>query len=335
MKQYRLRSDGEEYRLELRDVPKPTPGALEVVVRVRAVSLNYRDLVIRSGKARGTKQGVIPLSDGAGEVTATGSGVTRFSVGARVAACFFRDWIDGPFDLRYHDAALGGSVDGMLSEYVILPEASLVSLPDFLGFEEAACLPCAGVTAYHALFPRGGLTTGQTVLSLGTGGVSILGLQMAVAHGAKVIITSSSDEKRERAKELGARETVNYRATPDWDKEVWRITEKRGVDQVLEVGGMGTLEKSLNSVAASGHIALIGVLTGFGATPNLFPLTVRNARLSGIYVGSRQHFEELNNFLALHAIHPVIDRVFPFEQAPDAYAYLQSAAHFGKVIISV
>jgi NADPH:quinone reductase-like Zn-dependent oxidoreductase len=329
-------SSDKGFRLERQDdAAAPAPGPGEVLVRVRATSLNYRDLLIKSGDTGVTAEELTPLSDGAGEVTAIGKGVTRFAVGDRVAAIFFQEWVSGRFDTRYHRSALGGAVPGMLSEYVTLSENGLVRIPDYLSFEEAAALPCAGVTVWQALMARGGFQPGDTVLALGTGGVSILGLQVAKAHGANVLITSSSDTKLARAKEIGAGETINYRATPDWDKEVWRLTEKRGVDHVLEVGGSGTLEKSLNSVSGGGHIALIGVLTGVGPAPSLFPLVSRNARIEGIYVGSRDHFDELNRFLEKHAIHPVIDRVFPFAEANAAYEYLASGAHFGKVVIAI
>jgi NADPH:quinone reductase-like Zn-dependent oxidoreductase len=322
--------------LALADVPQPEPAANEVLVRVRAVSLNYRDLTTLDAQRPGNlPPPLVPCSDGAGEVIAVGASVTRFRVGDRVAGIFFRDWIGGPFELRHHKAALGGSAPGMLREFVTLPEHALVPVPAHLSLEESAALPCAAVTAWQALFTRGGLSAGATVLVLGTGGVSIFALQLATAAGARVIVTSSSDEKLEHARSLGAWATVNYKTTPEWDAEVWRVTEKRGVDHVVEVGGPGTLGKSMNSVAAGGQIALIGVLTGFGAPEvSLFPLVARNVRLDGIYVGSRADFEALNIFLAQHEIHPMIDRVFPFTEAAAAFAYLRSGAHFGKVVIS-
>jgi NADPH:quinone reductase-like Zn-dependent oxidoreductase len=323
--------------LALADAPQPEPAANEVLVRVRAVSLNYRDLTTLDAQRPGNlPPPLVPCSDGAGEVIAVGESATRFRVGDRVAGIFFRDWIDGPFELRHHKAALGGSVPGMLREFVALPEHALVPVPAHLSLEESAALPCAAVTAWQALFTRGGLKTGATVLVLGTGGVSAFALQLATAAGARVIVTSSSDEKLERARRLGAWATVNYKTTPEWDAEVWRISEKRGVDHVVEVGGPGTLGKSMNSVAASGQIALIGVLTGFGAPDaSLFPIVARNVRLDGIYVGSRADFEALNAFLTEHQIHPIIDRVFPFNEAREAFTHLRSGAHFGKVVIAV
>ena len=279
-------------------------------------------------------EGIVPLSDGAGEVAAVGEGVTHWRVGDRVAGCFFQGWASGPFELSYHKADLGGSLDGMLAEEVVLAEGGLVRIPDHLSFAEAACLPCAGLTAWYAMTTRGGFKRGDTLLALGTGGVSIFALQFAVALGGTAIVTSSSDEKLERARALGATHTINYRTIPDWGREVWRLTGKRGVDHVMEVGGPGTLEKSLNSVAAGGHIALIGVLTGFGAPQSsLFPLVTRNARMSGIYVGPREDLEAMNDFLTRTQLRPVVDRVFPFEEAAAAFDYLESGNHLGKVVI--
>lgn len=333
---YQFAADGAAFRLHRVELPTREPGPGEVRIRVRATSLNYRDLIALRNKAGRKVEGIIPLSDGAGEVLAIGDGVTQFQPGDHVAGCFFRDWQSGPFDLRYHQADLGGSIHGMLAEEVILPEHGVVATPPHLSFEEAACLPCAGLTAWYALTKRGGLATGETVLALGTGGVSIFALQFAVASGAKMFITSSSDAKLARARELGAAETINYKSTPDWEKEVWKRTDKRGIDHVIEVGGPGTLEKSLGCVAAGGQIALIGVLTGFGPTSaSLFPLMARNARIDGIYVGPRDEFMQMNAFLAAHAIHPIIDRSFAFDEAAAAFEYLESGSHFGKVVVRV
>jgi NADPH:quinone reductase-like Zn-dependent oxidoreductase len=337
MRAWQITEHGSTRGLECVDLPLPEPAANEVLVRVRAVSLNYRELTTLDAQRPGNlPPPLVPCSDGAGEVVGTGANVSRFSVGDCVAGIFFRDWIGGAFELRHHKCALGGSVHGMLREYVSLPEHALVGLPEHLSFDEGATLPCAAVTVWQALFSRGNLKPGETVLVLGTGGVSIFALQLASATGARVIVTSSNDAKLERARSLGAWATVNYRTTPDWDAEVWRITEKRGVDHVVEVGGPGTLGKSMNSVAPSGQIALIGVLTGFGAPDaSLFPIVARNVRLDGIYVGSRADFESLNAFVAEHKVHPIIDRVFPFAEAREAYAHLRSGAHFGKVVITL
>lgn len=333
---WQLQPEGAAYQLARvsRDVPAPGPG--QVKVRVRAVSLNYRDLVNRDNLAGRNVAGRVPTSDGAGEIIAVGPDVTGWEVGDRVAGCLFQTWLSGRFDMAHHKQDLGGTLDGMLAEEVLLLADGIVSIPGHLSWSEAATLPVAGVTAWYSLTTRGGLQAGDTVLVLGTGGVSIFGLQFATALGARVIVTSSSDAKLERAKALGAWQTINYRAQPDWHKAVWDLTEKRGVDHILEVGGPGTLEKSLGCIAAGGHIALIGVLTGFGPPQtSLFPLVTHNARMNGIYVGSRADFEAMNAFIAERNLRPVIDREFPFEAAPDAYAHLKSGSHFGKVVVRV
>lgn len=335
MKQWQLGQQPGWQNLQLVEQPEPTPGPGEVLVRLRAASLNYRDLIVVNEQKRFTPDR-IPLSDGAGEVAAVGAGVTQWKVGDRVAGTFFRDWQGGRFDMSFHQAALGGSVDGVLRQQAVFPQHGLVRLPADYSFEEGATLPCAGLTAWTALMTRGQFQPGDTALLLGTGGVSIWGLQIVAAAGGRTIITSSSDDKLKRATELGAWETVNYRTTPDWEKEVHRITAKRGVDHLLEVGGPQTLGKSLASVAAGGHIAQIGVLTGFDAPQTtLFPLVGKNATMSGIYVGSREDFEQFVRFLDATRIKPVIDRVFDFAEAPAAYQHMESAAHFGKVVITI
>jgi NADPH:quinone reductase-like Zn-dependent oxidoreductase len=333
---YTLQPHDAAYRLERTDREVGEPGAGQVKVRVRATSLNYRDLIMQKNLAGRKAAGVVPMSDGAGEVVAVGKDVTTWHPGDRVAACFFQAWRDGPFDMAYHKSDLGGSIDGMLAEEVILSAEGLVRVPGYLSFEEAASLPCAAVTAWNGLVTRGGLQSGQSVLVQGTGGVSIFALQIAAAMGARVIATSSSDEKLEKVRQLGAVETINYRTMPDWDQEVGRLTDKRGVDHVVEVGGPGTLDTSLASVAAGGHIALIGVLTGFGpATVNTFTALAKNARLDGIYVGSRADFEAMNVFFERHQVRPIIDRTFTFEEAEAAYRHLDSGQHFGKVVIRI
>lgn len=324
--------------LVVRESEAPSPGPGEVAVRVHAASLNYRDLLMRSGRSASGGDGpVVPLSDGAGEVVALGDGVTDWELGDRVAPIFFRDWTDGRFETAYHDAARGGSCDGVLAEAIVAPAHSLAPVPEHLTFPEAATLPCAALTAWHALMERGRpVGPGDTVLCLGTGGVSVFALQLAKAAGARVIVTSRSDEKLDMARSLGADATVNYLETPQWDEEVWRLTDRRGADRIVEVGGPGTLGRSMNSVAAGGVISLIGVLTGFAAPDaGLFPLLTRNAEIHGIYVGSREMFLRMNAFLETHRIRPAIDRTFPFEEAPAAYAHLESGAHFGKVVVEV
>jgi NADPH:quinone reductase-like Zn-dependent oxidoreductase len=331
MKQWILTQGADISRLQERDVEQPEPGHGEVAVRVRATSLNYRDLIIGENPQIENR---VPLSDGAGQITAVGEGVTGWSAGDRVCVNFFRDWTAGRFRGAYHDAALGGSVDGMLSEFVVFPAHSLVRIPEHFSFEEAATLPCAGLTAWCGL-QRGGFVPGDSVLLQGTGGVSIWGLQIAVASGGSVIITSSSDEKLERAKAMGASETINYKTTPDWDREVWRLTQKQGVDHILEVGGPETIGKSLASVSNGGSIAQIGVLTGFEApTVSLFPIVGKNANINGIYVGDVESFNQYVRFLNVSKIKPVVDRVFAWSEAREAYTYMKSGAHFGKVVIT-
>lgn len=333
---WRLTPHEQAYQLVREERARPVPAAGQVLVRVHAVSLNYRDLINLRNSAKRNVADRIPASDGAGEIVACGPGVTDWSPGDRVCGCFFQSWESGDFETRHHQQDLGGTIDGMLAEHVLLSAEGVVSIPETLTYQEAATLPCAAVTAWQALFTRGKLQPGSTVLALGTGGVSVFALQLAVAADAKVIVTSSRDDKLERARQLGAWQIINYRTTPDWEQEIWRMTDKRGVDHVVEVGGPGTLEKSLMSVAAGGQIALIGVLTGFGApTCSLFPLLAKNARIDGIYVGSRTDFEHLNTFLKRHQIHPVIDREFTFDDAPAAYNYLASGEHFGKVVITL
>lgn len=332
MKQITLTPGADFSRLQTREIEAPQPNANEVAIRVRAASLNYRDL-LTAGNAK--IENVVPLSDGAGEIIALGDGVTDWKIGDRVCVNFFRDWHSGRFKRRYHDAALGGSCDGMLSEIVVFPARSLVKIPDDYSYEEAATLPCAGLTAWCGL-RRGCFVAGDSVLLQGTGGVSIWGLQIVVASGGTAIVTSSSDDKLKRARVLGAVQTINYRATPEWSREVWRLTEKRGVDHILEVGGPGTLGQSLASVAEGGHIAQIGVLTGFDAPDvSLFPLVSKNATMSGIYVGDVASFESFVRFLNATKIKPIIDRTFALDETQDAYDYMKSGAHFGKVVISL
>jgi NADPH:quinone reductase-like Zn-dependent oxidoreductase len=333
MKAYQIQNTSGIDALKLVELPEPQPGFGQILVKVRATSLNYRDTAVIAGAYPGQKLPVIPLSDGAGEVVAVGQGVTRVKVGDRVAGCFFQDWIAGRLTRQIIKSALGGAIDGMLAEYVVLNQDGVVLLPDHLSYEEGATLPCAAVTAWQALVTRGGLAAGETVLLLGTGGVSILALQFAKVLGAKIIITSSSDEKLERAKAMGASETINYKTYPEWQEKVYELTQKQGVDQVIEVGGSGTLDKSLQAVRVGGRVSLIGVLAGMAAAVNHTQILMKSVDLQGIYVGSREMFEAMNQAIALHQIHPVVDCVFPFIDAPSAYRHLQSGAHFGKVVI--
>lgn len=315
--------------------PEPTPGPGQLLVRMRAAAVNYRDLAIVAGKYFGgtVARDLIPLSDGAGEVVAVGPGTQRFKVGDRVSGTFFQGWVDGPPRGDY--PALGSPLDGVLAEYVVLDQEHAVRIPANLSFEEAATLPCAGVTAWNALMVTSRIRAGETVLTLGTGGVSIFALQLARLAGAQVIVTSSSDAKIERALKLGASAGINYRSTPEWHTEVLKVTGGRGVDQVIEVGGPGTLAKSMQSVAFAGRISLIGVLAGFEGDTNPHPLLRKGGSLHGIFVGNRAMHENLVTAVEVNALKPVIDQVFPFEAAADALRYQQSGSHFGKVVIKI
>lgn len=312
-------------------------GPQELRIRVHAVALNYRDLMVARGDYLvSSGSPVIPCSDASGEVIEVGTQVTRFRVGDRVAGAFFPAWIDGdPTPEKTADAP-GAGTDGVLAEVIVRHEQSVVAVPAHLDDAEAATLPCTGVTAWNALFEEGRLQPGSTVLLLGTGGVSISALQLAKAAGLRTIITSSSDAKLQRARALGADATINYQQTPDWEAEVGRLTQGRGVDLVLEVGGQGTLPRSIASARMGGRIAVIGGVSGFGGS-EIQPLHLIGGakRIAGIFVGSRAMFERLNQFIESSGLRPVIDRVFPFEQAPQAFAYLQSAQHFGKVVIKL
>lgn len=321
--------------LSMTERPTPKAGPGQVLIRLRAFSLNFRDLLIANGlyPVSVKSDRLVPVSDGAGEVVEAGEGVTRFAKGDRVLTSYFQGWADGPLTYPAMGTSLGGGVDGVLAEYVALPEQGVVKIPDGLSFEEAATLPCAGVTAWHALVESGRLQSGQSVLVLGTGGVSIIGLQIAKARGARVIATSSSDEKLARAKALGADGVVNYKTTPDWDQEVLKLTGGAGVDHVLEVGGAGTLPKSLQAVGIHGQVNIIGVLTGLQNNIDFLPVLVKTARIQGILVGSRGMLERLIDALVVSRVKPVVDKVFAFDQAIDAYRYLEAAHHFGKVVI--
>jgi NADPH:quinone reductase-like Zn-dependent oxidoreductase len=332
---YQLVRQQQGYSLQLREgAPVRAPSAGEALVRVRATSLNRRDLMIQRGfYPVGARDTLVPLSDGAGEVLEVGSGVTRIKPGDRVAAIFFQNWLDGRPTAATTASALGGEADGMLCEYVTLSAEGLVPLPAGYTFEQGATLPCAAVTAWNGLVTRGGMQPGDHVLLLGTGGVSIFGLQFAAAAGARPIITSSSDEKLQRARALGAIATVNYRSTPEWSPVVRTASGGVGVHQVLEVGGVGTLQQSLTALAVGGHAAIIGGLGGFGGEIPAASLIGSSAGISGIFVGSRRHFEEMNAFIARHSIEPVIDRQFDFGEAEAAYAWMDTGNHFGKIVI--
>ncbi len=333
--QFRLVRDGQHgYRLQLTDAPVRAPADGEVLVKVHAASLNRRDVFVMKGQyPMAARESLVPLSDGAGEVVAIGHGVKRFRVGDHVAAIFFQSWLNGRPAPNVAASALGADLDGMLTQYVTLGEQGLVKLPQHLSFEEGATLPCAGVTAWNGLVTRGQMQAGDYVLLEGTGGVSLLGLQFAAAAGAKPIITSSHDEKLERAKALGAFGTVNYKTTPDWDKAVRALTGGTGVQEVLEVGGKDSLAHAIASLGVGGHIALIGGLGGFGGDVPALSLMTTNLTVSGIYVGSRENFEAMNAFIEKHRIKPVVDKVFDFKDAQAAYDLMESDSFFGKIVI--
>lgn len=336
MKTYEVQQFGIE-NLALVERERPEPKPFEVVVHLRATSLNYRDLMIVNGTYNPRmKLPAVPLSDGAGEVVAVGSEVTRWKVGDRVMPIFAQKWIFGDSTEEKRRSSLGGGAqaDGVLREFAALNEEGLVSIPDHLSYEEAATLPCAALTAWHALAVSGQLKAGDSVLTLGTGGVSIFALQFAKLFGARVISTTGSEEKEGKLRELGADEIINYKTNGDWDAAVLELTGKTGVDHVVEVGGSGTLAKSLASVRLGGHVAMIGALTGPG---DFNPVTVfmKSVRLQGIFTGPRTMFEDMLRAINVAKLEPVIDKVFDFAEARDAMKYMESGAHFGKVVIRV
>lgn len=311
-------------------------GAREVRVAIRAASLNYRDLLIKRGQGGASLAEPVPLSDGAGEITEVGPEVSDWKVGDRVMTSFFQTWMDGPFDPSYFAGAMGGSIDGVLAEQIVAPETGLVHIPQLMTYAEAATLPCAAVTAWGALFERGRpVKAGDILLVQGTGGVAMFGLQFAKAVGAKVVVLSSSDEKLARAMALGADFGINYKTTPVWATAVRAVTAGHGADHILELGGARTFDQSVAAVAANGSIAQIGVLTGFGATPNLNGLYAANASINGIMVGPKAFLERVSVFMAEHRIAPVIDRTFAFDDANEAFDHLEAANHMGKIVITV
>jgi NADPH:quinone reductase-like Zn-dependent oxidoreductase len=314
----------------------PEPGADEVMIRVRAVSLNYRDLLVVQGKYNPhLKLPRVPLSDGAGEVVSVGAGVTAWKAGDRVVVPFFPAWLDGDISAAKAASALGGDVDGLLREFATVRADALLPVPPHLSFEQAATLPCAAVTAWNGLFVAGPLKPGQTLLLQGTGGVSLFGLQFGRMAGATIILISSSDAKLERARALGAHYTVNYRTEPEWGKRVLELTEGRGVDLTLEVGGAGTLSKTLRATGYAGRVSLIGVLSGIAGEVQIGHILHKALTIRGIYVGSRAMFKAMNDAITRHKLEPVIDRVFSFDESPDAFRHLESAQHFGKIVIRI
>jgi NADPH:quinone reductase-like Zn-dependent oxidoreductase len=333
MRAYQIQSDGGIDALALVERPSPQPGPGEILVRMKASALNYRDLsTVEAPVGRGFAYPRVPNSDGAGEVVALGAGVSAQKIGDRVVGCFFRDWPAGPISAQAMATALGGACDGVLAEEVLFSSAGVVPVPQHLSYPEAATLPCAGLTAWNCLVEQGGLRAGSRVLLIGTGGVSIFGLQLAAMMGAQAIILSSSDEKLARAEQLGAWKTINYRRDPDWQATVKALTDGLGVDIVLETGGGGTLEKSIDAVKVGGTISLIGILSGGVIDPT--SVMRKSIKLQGVYVGNRQMFTEMNRALSASQLHPVIDKTFAFDKARDAFHALRAAGHFGKLVIT-
>jgi NADPH:quinone reductase-like Zn-dependent oxidoreductase len=335
MKAFQITKFGLE-SLQMVQRPEPVAGPGQVLVRVRAASLNYRDLMMVAGHYDPKlKMPRIPLSDGAGEVAAVGEGVTRFRAGDRVAGLFFQNWQEGDATAESFRGALGGDVDGMLAEYVVLPERGLIHFPAHLSYEEAATLPCAGLTAWAALMEAAAIKPGDTVVVQGTGGVSIFALQFAKLSGARVLGTSSSDDKLAKAKALGLDAGVNYKQRPDWSGWVKEQTDGRGADVIVEVGGAGTFSQSLQAIRVGGTVTQIGVLSSSDEKLAVIPILMHRVHIVGIYVGSRSMFRAMNQALDLHRIRPVIDKVFSLDEAVAAYRHLASGQHFGKVVIQL
>ena len=316
-----------------REIPTPGPG--QVRVRMNANSINYRDLItIEGAGARKLPFSLVPNSDGAGVITAVGEGV-KLKEGDRVTSCFFEEWVAGEISAPVMASALGGTRQGVLAEEVILPEDGVIHTPAGLTDEEASTLPCAALTAWHALTLPHTVKAGETVLLLGTGGVSVFAQQFCTMMGARTIVTSSSDDKLERMKSLGAGEVINYRTNPEWDAAVLELTGGSGVDRIVEVGGPGTFDRSVNAVRVGGIISLIGVLTGFTGATNPTSIMRKSITVKGIYVGSRAMFADMNRAIEAHNLKPVIDQTFDFKDARSAYHAMRGAGHFGKLVIKM
>ncbi|MCC9136119.1 NAD(P)-dependent alcohol dehydrogenase [Pontibacter silvestris] len=339
MRAYKLHAPKGLNNLKLGDYDEPVVKDNEVKIQMKAASLNYRDTAVAAGgfSYPGEQLPLIPFSDGAGVVTEVGQSVKKVKPGDRVSVNFFPDWHGGAFSKQKTARSLGGSTDGILAEYVVFDENAVVKIPDKLSFEEAATFPCAGVTAWHALVVKGSIKAGDTVLVQGTGGVSVFGLQIAKLFGAKVIVTSSSNEKLDQARELGADYLINYKETPEWDEIALECTGGEGVDFILEVGGPGTLNKSLKAIKPGGSIYIIGAVGGGapGQTDNIFisPLTMTN--LQGIYVGSAEMLTEIFKAFAANQVKPVIGKTFTFDEVKDALNFMSSGSHFGKIVVSI
>lgn len=336
MKAYVINEFGID-NLSIQEIPTPEPAAGEVLIKFHAASLNFRDLMVVKGVYNPRmKMPAVPFSDGAGEIVAVGENVTKWNVGDRVMPIFVQQWFDGEANDKNRRTALGAGAewDGVLREYGSFDQESIVAVPEHLSYEEASTLPCAAITAWHAIVESGKAKAGETLLTLGTGGVSIFALQFAKMLGLEVISTSGSNEKIEKLKELGADHTINYRETPDWHKTVLEITNKVGVDHVIEVGGAGTVSRSINAVRTSGHVALIGALTG-GEGIDPVSIFMRLIRLQGVFTGSRRMFEDMNKAISENKIKPVIDTVFEFGDVVSALKYMESGSHFGKIVVKI
>ncbi|MCC6589032.1 MAG: NAD(P)-dependent alcohol dehydrogenase [Bryobacterales bacterium] len=322
--------------LKINDSPGLTPEHGEVVIQVKAVSLNFRDLLVVKGLySKKIPQPLTICSDAAGTVAAVGPGVTRFKIGDRVMGIFMQSWISGEPNEAKARSAMGAFFQGVLAEQVKLSEDGLVAIPGHLTDEEASTLPCAAVTAWNALFDQGHLQTGDTVLVQGSGGVSVFALQFAAAAGARVIATTSSDVKAERLRKLGANHTINYITHPDWEEAARKLTAGRGVDHIVEIGGAATIGKSIRAARMGGSIYLIGNRAEGQADVNLTAALMKAIRIQGIFVGSRQMFEAMNRVIDFHKICPVVDRVFSFDEAREALRHFETGSHFGKVVIRV
>jgi NADPH:quinone reductase-like Zn-dependent oxidoreductase len=336
MRVFQIQDDWSIDNLVMTERPKPMPGPGQVLLRMQAASLNYRDLLVPQrgyGALTGTLP-LIPVSDGVGEVIATGEGAGRFAIGDRVCPLMIQSWISGRPTMNRLVSTLGGPLDGVMAEYMALDEQRIVKAPEHLSHTEAATLPCAALTAWSAVVTDGQVKAGDWVLVQGTGGVALFALQFAKVHGARVIVISSSDEKLKRARDLGADRGLNYRQTPEWGREVKRLTGGDGVGLIVEVGGQKTLPQSLRAVQAGGTICLIGVLSGLNMEASLGPIVTRKLRLQGISVGNRDGMEAMIRAMAQHAIKPVVDRTFEFDRLREALDYLRRGVHFGKICIA-
>jgi NADPH:quinone reductase-like Zn-dependent oxidoreductase len=334
MKAYEIQKFGPD-GLALVDRPVPAPGPNQVLVKMQAWSLNYRDWMTVTGRYNPRlRLPQVPLSDGAGEIAAVGSEVKSVKAGDRVTSTFFERWVSGEATDEKARTALGAGRDGVLAEYVVLHEEGIQAMPGHLTYAEAATLPCAALTAWHALVVEGKTKAGDIVLTLGTGGVSIFALQFALLNGARVIVTSGSDEKLTKARQLGASETINYREQPEWGKQARQLAGGRGVDLVVELGGSGTFNQSIAAVRRGGIVSLIGVLAP-AADANLVPVLMNNIRVQGIFVGNREMFASMNSAIEHHRLHPIIDRTFGFSDVREALDFMGSGRHFGKICIQM